>query len=220
MDPLPISGTKKDCSVGTRTSKSQNRSPAWPVICKVVCPKEWSIMSGPISGISWFGRFPSWFGWIWSGVQKSGRSGRISWKSGDFLKKCGISWKSGDFLKKWRFQQISWKSAFFGRFPVWFGCLVCLAVWSVCLSGCLSGLVCLLSGCLSGWSFCCLDVCLLSGCLSGWLYVWYVCCMVYMLLVCCCMVYMLHVCCCLVYMLVCCCICSITHFLTCSALPK
>ena len=37
---------KNDVFVGDRTSKSKNRSPVWPVICKVFCRIKWSIISG------------------------------------------------------------------------------------------------------------------------------------------------------------------------------
>lgn len=45
---------KNDCFVGSRTPKSQNRSPTWPVICKVKCRIKWSI----INALFW------WFSWI------------------------------------------------------------------------------------------------------------------------------------------------------------
>ena len=44
---------KKDCFVGSRTPKTQNRSPTWPVICKVKCRIKWSIINTCFQGFSW-----------------------------------------------------------------------------------------------------------------------------------------------------------------------
>ena len=44
---MPKCRVKNDCFVGIRTEESENRSPVWPVICKVFCRIKWSIKYGP-----------------------------------------------------------------------------------------------------------------------------------------------------------------------------